>query len=224
MRRRRTRYTLRARAPGARRSEHSEERSERQVTEQDEPRGGQVELERQLPVAVRKPQLGEHQRQGRARRSRPGPGARGRAARGSARAGTAARALPKTMNAQTAAAQARRSRSRSAGPRAYQTQTAITAATWSSVQTASALAAPPSRFWEPWLRLHRQVEAEELMRGEQDPEPRLSIWSGRPACTQNASKTPPGDRSANGRTIAAIKARNDTPQTSASRRPRVRQT
>ena len=33
-------------------SEHGEERNERQVPEQDEPRGERVELERQLPVAA----------------------------------------------------------------------------------------------------------------------------------------------------------------------------
>ena len=133
--------------------------------------------------------------------------------------------FPKTTKAQTAAAQARKSRSGSAGPRANQRQiqsrTAISTRLWT---TASASAVPPERFCEPWLETIVKPSPKIWWSTSSAPEPSVSICKGRVVWRRLLSHTPCGLSARKGITKTATTPAATPSEIQASRRPRRLQT
>ncbi len=149
-------------------AEHDEHADEDDVAREHEPRGERVELERELPVARREPELRQDERD---REQPPTRGPRacrrreGRAAR--ARSGTAARAPSRARRTRP---RRRRSseRSSSAVPgRRHQIQTST--ASWTRLSRTAATAGPvPSRFCEPWLDRISMSSPVDLVGGQEE--------------------------------------------------------
>ena len=207
-----------------------EQRDEPEVADEHEPGRGRVEVQRKPPVAVREPELGEHEAEPRAPSSRRARAGRGRAATsGTSQIRNCGEStLPKATKAhdggRAGAEEPLRARR---GPRANQRQIPNRTATASSVWTiASASGSPPARFCDPWLETIVRCEPADLVRGEQDRRSRGSRSAA--AASSGArllSQTPCGRarRTASTKT-ATTPRRHARAQTSASRRPRRLQT
>ena len=174
--------------------EHGEQRHEHKVAREHEPGRQRLEVEHELPVAEREPELGQHERAREQRRLRPARAGRGRAGRaGRARSGTAATAPCRTRRTRRPRPpRARRAARGRRGPRANQTQTADQRQrAWTTVWSAASASAPaPTRFCEPWLDAASAPSPRRWCAASRSAAPRLSICSGRLACSREAVPDP----------------------------------